>query len=200
MYSCLSRRTLIMEEDRRFRLSSQALKWHLYWWLWEWPENTEHFKESRQVSILRHETGLTKLLLRFFSLPLAICLFLMLGGLAVSDSELTLLSAYVSTVVETDSPRGIWVQRAVAQGQFWVQADTGRFHLQTAPQFLCLERSMWVPLWLGIWADVVVSSVLSGLSKLLRIHLSLQGIWLYRVWHRVSSQYRSTQEGLFFFF
>jgi len=41
------------------------------------------------------------------------------------------------------STRGLWVQRAVAQGQLRAQTETGRILSQTAPQFLCPEGSIW---------------------------------------------------------
>lgn len=70
------------------------------------------------------------LLLKFFLLPLVICLSLVLAGLAGSDSGLTLLKACVSTPLgDLLFPGGIWVQRAVAQGQLQVQMETGRIVL-----------------------------------------------------------------------
>ena len=58
------------------------------------------------------------LLIMFLSLPLAIWLSLVLTALAVSDHDLSFLQACVSVPLGDQlSPGGIWVWRAVAQGQ-----------------------------------------------------------------------------------
>ena len=44
------------------------------------------------------------------------------------------------------SPGVIWLCRAVAQYQLWVQTETGRILSQSAPHFLCPEGSGQVPL------------------------------------------------------
>ena len=60
------------------------------------------------------------LLLMFLCLPFAIWLSLVLAGLAVSNFGLSLLQACVSVLLgDQFSLGGIWVWRAVAQGQFW---------------------------------------------------------------------------------
>ena len=54
----------------------------------------------------------------FLPLPLDIWLSVVLAGLAVSDCGLSLLQACVSVLLgDQFSPGGIWVWRAVAQGQ-----------------------------------------------------------------------------------
>ena len=74
----------------------------------------------------------------FLPLPLAIWLSLVLAGLAVSDCGLSLLQACVSVLLgDQFSLGGIWVWRAVAQGQLQAQMETRRIPSQAAPQFLC---------------------------------------------------------------
>jgi hypothetical protein len=54
------------------------------------------------------------LLLMFLCLPFAICLSVMLAGLAVSDFGLSLLQVCVSALLENHlSPGGIWVWRTL---------------------------------------------------------------------------------------
>ena len=56
----------------------------------------------------------------FLPLPLTIWLSLVLAGLAISDCALPLLQACVSELLgDQFSLGGIWVWRAVAQGQLW---------------------------------------------------------------------------------
>jgi hypothetical protein len=83
----------------------------------------------------------------FFSLPLAIWLSLVL---AVSDCGLSLLQAWVSILLLVDqfSPGGIWVWKAVAQGQLW-----GADRNWKGPVLICslVPVSWW--LWAGLsWA------------------------------------------------
>ena len=61
----------------------------------------------------------------FLPLPLAIWLYLVLAGLAVSDCDLSLLQACVSVLLEDQfSLGGIWIWRSVAQDQFCAQTET----------------------------------------------------------------------------
>ena len=78
------------------------------------------------------------------------------------------------------SPGGIWVWRAVAQGQLQMQIDSRSIWSQAAPRFLCSGGSRRGPLRLGIWAEVVVLPVLSGVSALLEDQLSPRGIWVWK--------------------
>jgi hypothetical protein len=56
----------------------------------------------------------------FLPLLLTIWLSLVLAGLAVSDCGLSLLQACVSVLLgDQFSQGGIWVWKAVAQGQLW---------------------------------------------------------------------------------
>jgi len=57
--------------------------------------------------------------------------------------------------------------------QLWMQTETERILYLTVGRFLCTDGSRQVPLGLEIWAEVVVSPELSGLSPLLRVQLSL---------------------------
>jgi hypothetical protein len=83
----------------------------------------------------------------FLALPLFIWLSLVLAYLVVSGCGLSLLQAYVSVLLGDQlSLGGIWVWRAVAQGQVWPQMETGRILSHAAPWFLCPEGSQWVPL------------------------------------------------------
>ena len=60
-------------------------------------------------------------------MPLAICLSLVLAGLAVSDCGFSLLQACVSVLlVDQPSPGGICVKSTVTKDQFQVQMETGR--------------------------------------------------------------------------
>jgi hypothetical protein len=120
----------------------------------------------------------------FFPLPLAIWLSLVLAGIAVSDCGLSLLQACVSVLLgDQFSVGGIWVWRVVAQRQLRGSDRTGRILSQVVPWFLCPERSGQVPLGAGVWAEVVVSSVFSGLLALLGEQLSPSRFW---VWSSVA--------------
>ena len=82
----------------------------------------------------------------FLPLPLAIWLSLVLAGLAVSDCGLSLLQACVSVLLgDQFSPEGIWLWRAMAQGQLW-GADRNQKDLPMAVlPILCPEGSGQVP-------------------------------------------------------
>jgi hypothetical protein len=87
----------------------------------------------------------------FLPLPLAIWLSLLLAGLAVSDSGLSLLQACVSVLlVDQFSPGGVWIWRALAQVSSRVQRETGRILSLAIPWFLCPDRAGRVPLGPGI--------------------------------------------------
>ena len=82
----------------------------------------------------------------FLPLPLAIWLSLVLAGLAVSDSGLSLLLTCVSELLgDQFSPRGIWVWRAMPQDQLWVQMETRRILSLALPWFMCPDDSGRVP-------------------------------------------------------
>ena len=87
----------------------------------------------------------------FLPLLLTIWLSVVLAGLAVSDSGLSLLQAHVLVLLgDKFSLEGIWVWRAVAQGQLQAQTETGRILSPDVPWFLCPDGSGLVPLELGI--------------------------------------------------
>lgn len=75
---------------------------------------------------------------------------------------------------------GIWVQTVVAQGQLLVQMETSRILSQSAPRFLYPQGSGQGPLGLGIWAEVVVSPVMSDVTALLGGQLSPGENWVQR--------------------
>ena len=83
----------------------------------------------------------------FLPLPLAILLYPLLVGLAVSGCGFTLLQACVSVILgDRFIPGGIWVWIAVTQNQLQVQTEPRRILSQADPQFLCPEGSGQVPL------------------------------------------------------
>ena len=97
----------------------------------------------------------------FLPLPLAIWLSLVLAGLAVSDCGLSLLQACVSVLLgDQFSLGGIWVWRAVAQGQLLVADRNRKDPVPLAPWFLRAPGR-------SLGAEVVVLPVLTGLSALL---------------------------------
>jgi hypothetical protein len=71
-------------------------------------------------------------------------------------------------------------------GELWhrassgVQMEIGKILSPTVSWFLSLDGSGWVPLGPGIWAEMVVLTVLSGVSALLGDQLSPCGIWVWR--------------------
>ena len=85
----------------------------------------------------------------FLPLPLTIWLSLVLAGLAVSDCGLSLLQACVSVLLgDQFSLGGIWVWRAVAQGQLW---GADRNQKDPVPGCSLVPVSWW--LWAGpSWA------------------------------------------------
>ena len=90
-------------------------------------------------------------LLMFLTLPLTIWLSLVFAGLVISDGGFFLLPVFVSVLLgDQFSPSDIWVWRAVAQGQLWVQTKTGGILSQSVPWFLCHNGSGPVPLGPGI--------------------------------------------------
>ena len=77
------------------------------------------------------------LLLMFLPLPFAIWLSLVLAGLAVFDCGLSLLKAYVSVLLDDQIfPGGIWVWRAVAQGQVRGAGRNQKDSVPVCPLFL----------------------------------------------------------------
>ena len=86
----------------------------------------------------------------FLPLPLAIWLSLVLVGLAVCDCGLSLLQAYVSTLLGDQlSLVEIWVRRAVAQGQLQI-IDRNCILSPAVPWFVFPDDSGLVPLGPGI--------------------------------------------------
>lgn len=61
-------------------------------------------------------------------------------------------------------PGGYWYRELCHRVSFWCRQ---KLLSQTAPRFLCPEGSRQIPLGPGMWADVVVSLVLSGVSAFL---------------------------------
>ena len=85
----------------------------------------------------------------YLSLPLAIWLSLVLAGLAVSDCSLSFLQACVSVLLgDQFFLGGIWVWRAVVQGQLW---GADRNQKDPVPGCSLVPVSWW--LWAGpSWA------------------------------------------------
>ena len=61
-----------------------------------------------------------------------------------------MLAGMLTLLGDQFSPGSIWVWRAVAQGQLWVQMETGSILSLAVPCFLCPNGSEWVPLGSGI--------------------------------------------------
>jgi len=116
---------------------------------------------------------------------LAICLSLLLSGLAVSDSGLTLLQACVSALLGDQlSPRGMWAE---AQSQLRVPTETGRIFFQTA---------LFWELWMGTSEDKCSSYLCSQVCQHSCETSFLPARSGYReLWHRVNSVPRQKLEG-----
>jgi hypothetical protein len=74
------------------------------------------------------------------------CVLMVLGRSHRAEVEVSPLLSGMSALLGYQlSSGGIWVWRAVEQGQLQVQVETGRILFQAALQFLCPEGSGWVP-------------------------------------------------------
>ena len=89
------------------------------------------------------------------------------------------------------SGRILGMTRAVAQGQFRVQTETGRILSQAAPPFLCPEGSGG-----RLWAEVLVLGLCSQVCPQSWKSSSLQAVFGYgALWHRIRSRHRQKPEG-----
>jgi hypothetical protein len=108
----------------------------------------------------------------FLPLIFAIWLSLVLASLAVSDCSFSLLQAFVSVLLgDQIFLGGIWVWRAVAQDQ--LQGEDRNWK-DTIPDCSSVRVSRGK----SLRAEVVVLSVLRGMSVLLGDELSPGSIWL----------------------
>jgi hypothetical protein len=84
------------------------------------------------------------------------------------------------------------LQEEFGYGELWHRVSS---RVQTrgilspdVPWFLCPDGSGWVPLVPGIWAEVVVLPVLTGVLALLKDQFSMTVLGYGALWHRISSR------------
>ena len=118
----------------------------------------------------------------FLLLPLTIWLSLVLAGLAVYNCGSTPPCKPVCQY--SSETRSLWME--FGYGELWhrirsrVQMETRKILSLAVPWFLCPDGSGQVLLQSGIWAEVVVLPVLTGMSALLGYQVSLEGICIWR--------------------